>query len=85
MHIKAPNIYIDTSICEHPAFTPGLNDVVFSAWKQWGISNLSDLYNERILPHLHSYKPFIIFLPQAFSDIYKEEILLRKIYQNLKF
>ena len=46
MHVKAPNIYIDTPICENQAFTPGLNDVVFSPWKQRGISSVSDLYIE---------------------------------------
>lgn len=46
MHIKAKNIYIDTPICENHAFPPGLNDVVFSAWKQRGISIVSDLCTE---------------------------------------
>lgn len=46
LHIKAPSIYLDTPICENHAFTPGLNDIVFSAWKHRGISKVSDLYIE---------------------------------------
>ena len=35
---------MDTSICENHSFTPGLNDFVFSTWKQRGICNVGDLY-----------------------------------------
>lgn len=44
LYIKAPQVYIDTPICENHSFIPRLNDIVFSTWKQKGVCNIKDLY-----------------------------------------
>lgn len=31
-------------MCENHSFIPGLNDIVFSAWKQKGIDSIHDSY-----------------------------------------
>lgn len=37
-------MYVDTPICDNHSFIPGLNYIVFAAWKERGICNIGDLY-----------------------------------------
>ncbi len=77
LYIKAPKIYTDTPVCKNHSFIPGLNNDVFSTWKQRGICNISDLYIDG---------KFVSFAPIFFfSDFYKLEIMLGYICPTLKF
>ena len=43
-HLKAPNMYRDTPICDNHAFKPSAGDPVFARWREKGVGFLSDLY-----------------------------------------
>lgn len=43
-HLKIPEMYLDSPICNNHAFPPGLNDLFFSKWKDKGILTIQDLY-----------------------------------------
>lgn len=83
LYIKAPQVYIDTPICENHSFIPGLNDIVFSTWKHKGVCNIKDLYIDGNFATFA--RPLITSQPQVFSDIYKLEIMSGNTYQTLKF
>ncbi len=41
--LDLPNIYLDSPICKNHAFTPGLQNKVFSQWKQKSLISIRDL------------------------------------------
>ena len=72
-------MYTDTPICNNHSFIPGINDAAFFDWKQKGIVNINDLYIEGSFATFRQLQTAYIFLPQAFSDIYKLETLFVKM------
>lgn len=43
-YLKAPDMYLDSPICQNHAFTPGFLDSGFTQWERKGIKRIKDLY-----------------------------------------